>query len=141
MKDTTGMQGTGAIMDSQAPKTEPPIRPKANSHLAEFGHRLMSTTLDAWWKIWKGKGTKVNPIIGELGRIARRAEPAVVSEDLKSWAAERGVDADIMSPKDARTLLTAVHVEASSMRGHLLTGASNGPSANRPVLHSKYRLG
>eukprot|EP00972_Heterocapsa_arctica_P014588 2149317-Heterocapsa_arctica.AAC.1 len=46
-----------------------------------------------------------------------------------------------MSPKDARTLLTAVHVEASSMRGHLLTGASNGPSANRPVLHSKYRLG
>eukprot|EP00972_Heterocapsa_arctica_P055299 8160095-Heterocapsa_arctica.AAC.1 len=46
-----------------------------------------------------------------------------------------------MTPKDARTLLAAVHVEASSKRGHPLTGSSNGPSANRPVLHNKYQLG
>eukprot|EP00972_Heterocapsa_arctica_P112335 16431175-Heterocapsa_arctica.AAC.1 len=72
----------------------------------------MGATLNAWWKRWKGKGTKVNPIIGELGWIARRAEPAEISEDLKDWAAERGMEAKIMSPKDARTLLTAVHVEA-----------------------------
>eukprot|EP00972_Heterocapsa_arctica_P061483 9067688-Heterocapsa_arctica.AAC.1 len=101
----------------------------------------MGAALDAWWKRWKGKSNKVNPIIGELGAIARRSEPTEPSADLREWASERGIEADIISPKDARTLLTAVHVEASSKRGHLLTGSTHGPNANRPSLHSKYKLG